>query len=173
MRSRRKVGGAGCAVGEAVVAAAWCGLFALLATGCGGGGGPLSMHDYTQRSRAVCTRAERRAGRVADTDPRDLPASARAVAKVVGIRRQALTDLRALHAPDRLVNAAPGWLALFDQALDELDAMGVELRRGNRARADAAWQKAVILTDRARELAPPLGLSACAFDVVAFAPVPI
>ncbi len=157
-------------VGAAVVVAGWCGLLALLATGCGGDGGPLSIHDYAHQSRAICKQAERRAGEVSNPAPGNFHASARAAAKIVVIRRRALADLRALHAPDRLVDAVPGWIALLDQALDELDAMVVELGRGNNARADDQWQKAVVLTDRARVLAPPLRLSLCAFDVQALAP---
>ena len=166
MRSRKKVGAA---IAAATVAG-WCGLFALLAAGCGGDGGPLTMRDYAREARAVCIRADRLAEKVVNLAPRDVPVSARAAARIVVIRRETLADVRALHAPDQLVDAVPPWLALVDQALDELDAMVVELGLGNPARAYDDWKQAAILTDRARVLAPPLRLSSCAFDVEALAP---
>jgi hypothetical protein len=164
-RSGRKVG----AAVRAVNVVGWCGLCALLALGCRDGG-PLSMHDYARESRAVCSQANRRVARVASVSQENLRASAHTVAKIVVIRRRALSDLRALHAPGQLVDAVPRWFALVDQALDELDAMAIELGRGDRAGAVDDWRKAAILTVRARELAPPLRLSSCAFEVHALAP---
>jgi hypothetical protein len=83
------------------------------------------------------------------------------VGRVVAIERQSLDELRGLRHPQRLGDVVPQWLALLDQATDELEHMEDHLRRGGHAEADEYAMKAATLLARARDLVAPFRMTSC------------
>jgi hypothetical protein len=133
----------------------------LLVAACGAGSRQLSVPGYTQAASAVCARANRAVGRVDLTELRDPARAARTVRRVVVVQRRSLDELRELRLPQRLATVVPQWLALLDQATDELERMEQDLRRGDDAEADEYAMKAATLLARARDLVAPLRLTSC------------
>ncbi len=77
------------------------------------------------------------------------------------IQRASIDDLRDLRPPDRFGSLNQRWIALLDQATDELEHMGSTLRVGRRAEADDYGGKASTLLERARALVAPHGVTSC------------
>jgi len=86
----------------------------------------------------------------------------RAAVRILAIHREAVDDLRALRPPKDYEATARLWIALVDQALDELDSMRHALRTGAKAEATAYAANAAALSERARRVAGRDGITACA-----------
>jgi len=141
------------------VGAAWCGLIVALAA-CGGGSERLSAAGYAREAGKLCARANRAVGRVELPTVPDHSTAGR-LERVVAIQRHAIDDLRALRPPTRLSSLVQRWIALLDQATDELERMRDQLRIGRTAEASAYGEKAATLSARARELVAPLHQTSC------------
>jgi hypothetical protein len=87
--------------------------------------------------------------------------AARATSRAVAISRKAIGDLRGLRPPQRLSDTVQQWLALLDQATDELERMGNNAQDGRVDDAVAFGAKATTLFDRAEQLVAPLRITSC------------
>jgi ABC-type enterochelin transport system substrate-binding protein len=134
---------------------------ALLMAACGGGSDQLSAAGYARAASAICARANRAVSRVDLTEMHDRLRAARSLSRVVVIERRSLDELRDLRHPQRLAAVVPQWLALLDQATDELELMAQHLRHGNDAEAGEYAMKATTLLARARELVAPMRMTSC------------
>ena len=142
------------------IGAACCGLM-MTVVGCGGGQDRLSASGYARAASATCVHANRMVARVelpTLSNPQD---ASRAMARVVTISRHSIDELGGLRPPDPLAETVEKWIALLDQAADELDSMAAQLRD---AQVDAAVDfgaKAMRLFDRAEQLATQLRVTSC------------
>jgi len=142
------------------IGAAGCGLM-LLVAGCGGGNERLSASGYVRSASAVCARSNRAVVRIA-VPPFDAARDAsRSLVQVVAVQRTSIDDLRALRPPERFTGMVQRWTALLDQAVDELEEMGEQLRAGQGDLAVEFGAKATTLFDRARELVAPQHMTSC------------
>ncbi len=130
------------------------------AIGCGGGGS-MSKAEYVRAANRVCREAATQVKRVKAPDPGDPVSVASAGARVVGIQRSALSDLKALDPPTAAKAEMTKWVALVDQTLDQADASIQAQRDGDAAAATTANQHGMTLGGRADEIARAYGLSAC------------
>jgi hypothetical protein len=132
-----------------------------LATGCGGGGARLSAHEYVKASSAVCARANRAVDRVHVPDLGSSENARRAMGRVVAIHRASVDSLRDLRPPKDYEHTAKVWIALVDQALDELDGMRGALRAGDRRMAISYANKATTLDERSQAIAREHNITPC------------
>ena len=142
------------------ISAACCGLM-MTVVGCGGGQDRLSASGYARAANAMCMHADRMVARVEIPRFSSQHDASRAIARIVVITREAVDDLRDLKPPERLSDTVQRWIALLDQAADELEQMAAHVRTG---RIDAAVDfgaKATILFDRAEQLDTGLRVTSC------------
>jgi hypothetical protein len=142
------------------IGAVCCGVVMVLAA-CGGGSGHLSALDYARAASRVCVRANRAVALVSVPSFSARHDAAHAMARVVSIQRRTIDDLRGLRPPGQLSGTVQRWIALLDQAADELDRTGAHLRAGRDGQAVEFGAKATTLLDRARELVAPLRVTSC------------
>lgn len=147
--------------------AAWCGVIALAAAGCGGGGGRLSTPGYVREASNICSAANRAVGRVAIPSLDDPRLAAQAMGPVVVIQRDSIDGLRGLKPPEQLSGLNQRWIALLDQSTDELDRMRASLSMGKGHLAEGFAGKAVILFDRAHALVVAYGVTSCRGPAIA------
>lgn len=140
---------------------AGCGLVILTMAACGGGGEHWTAARYLRTANGICLRANRELGRVTIPPLHEDRSAARAMARVVLIQRASIDDLRGLRPPERFGSLNQRWIALLDQATDELERMGNTLRLGRRAEADDYGGKASTLLERARALVASQGVTSC------------
>jgi len=133
----------------------------MIVSGCGGGDGPLSAARYAHEVSAVCTRTNRAVDRVAMPPLGRRGDATRALARIVEIQRVAIADLRGLRPPDRASGLHQRWIALLDQATDELEQIEHSLSRGHRIEARGFADKATTLLARARQVMSPRGVTTC------------
>jgi hypothetical protein len=132
-----------------------------LTAGCGGGGARLSAHEYVKASSAVCARANRAIDRVHVPDLERTADARRATGQVVAIHRASVESLRDLRPPKDYEHTAKIWIALVDQALDELDEMRHALRAGDRRTAISYAHKATVLDARSQTIAREHNITPC------------
>jgi len=143
-----------------MLGAACCGLVLALA-GCGGGTGRLSAPDYAREASELCRRGNRAVARVEMPPLRAVHDAARAMARIVVVQRGTIDDLREVRPPEALSDTVQKWIALLDQAVDELELMGTRLRAGDVDEALEYGAKATTLLDRARVVVAPLRVTSC------------
>jgi hypothetical protein len=122
---------------------------------CGDGGGRLDAQDYVRDTSAVCARANRAIARIAKTN------AMRESVRVVEIHRRTVRSLRGLRPPKASQATANLWIALVDQALDELDAMRAALRARRFGTAADYARKAAMLSRRAVDIAREHHITPC------------
>jgi hypothetical protein len=147
--------GTRCRIGAVV-----CGVVMVL-VGCGGGNRRLSAPEYARAASVVCVRANRAVARVTVPSFSSRRDAVHAMARVVTIERRTIDDLRALRPPGRLADTVQRWIALLDQAADELERTGMHLRAGRDGDAVEYGARATTLLDRARELVAPIRVTSC------------
>lgn len=146
------------------VGAAWCGVIVLSCAGvggCGGGGGRLSAPRYEREASSICAAANRDVGRVAIPPLDDARSAARAMGRVVVIQRDSIEGLRGLKPPEQLGTLSQRWIALLDQATDELELMRASLARGKGELALEYGGKASTLLERAGTVVATRGVTPC------------
>jgi hypothetical protein len=136
-------------------------LVLMLTGGCGVGRGRLSAREYVKESSAVCTRANRAVSHIHVPDLGDTAGARRATARVVAIHRASLGSLRDLRPPKDYEHAVKVWIALVDQALDELDEMRQALLDGHSSSAISYANKAAALDQRSQRIAREHGITPC------------
>jgi hypothetical protein len=141
-------------VGKRLIGVVLAGALAL-AAGCGGGNPRLDARGFVRESSAVCARGNRSIDRIQTADP------GRASARIVTIHRRSVDALRGLQPPRSFEHSAKLWIALIDQALDEVDAMRAARRAGHDAEAKAYAQKAAALDARSRAVARHHEITPC------------
>ncbi len=129
--------------------------------GCGGGGGRLSAPRYVREASSICAAANRDLGRVAIPPLDDARSAARAMGRVVVIQRGTIEGLRGLKPPEQLGSLDQRWIALLDQATDELDHMRASLASGKGHLALEYGGKASTLLERAGTLVSAHGVTSC------------
>jgi uncharacterized protein YbcC (UPF0753/DUF2309 family) len=132
----------------------------LLLAGCGGNG-PLTAREFRRDASRICRLGNARVERVRVAPLEDGIAAAHGLELVVAAHRQTLQDLRSLDAPKRDELVIEKWLAVVDQLLDQVDQARVALEAEDEARAEAGVRRALLLDDRARELAHDFGITPC------------
>jgi hypothetical protein len=138
----------------------------VLMGGCGVGKGRLSAREYVKESSAVCTRANRAVSRVHVPDLGHAARARRATARVVEIHRASIGSLRDLRPPKDYEHTVKVWIALVDQALDELDEMRQALRDGDSSGAVSYANKAIALDQRSQRIAREHGITPCRVPVL-------
>lgn len=133
----------------------------VLTGGCGAGNARLSARAYVKASSAVCVRANRAVSRVHVPNLGRAERARRATARVVAIHRASVDSLRDLRPPKDYEHTARIWIALVDQALDELDEMRGALREGDRRTAILYANKATALDERSQTIAREHGITPC------------
>jgi len=133
----------------------------MVVAACGGGSSRLSAPAYARAASSVCLRANRAVARVAVPPFSSRRDAAHAMALVVAIQRRTIDDLRDLRPPGDLSGTVQRWIALLDQAADELERTGAHLRAGRDGDAVEFGAKATTLLDRARALIAPLRVTSC------------
>jgi hypothetical protein len=147
---------------KSLLGAACCGLvLAVAVAGCGGGSRRLSAPDYAREASALCRRANRAVARVEVPPLTATRDAGRAMARIVGVQRDTIEALRDVRPPEALADTVQRWIALLDQAMDELELMGSHLHAGRTELAVDYGAKATTLLDRAREVAAPLDVTSC------------
>jgi hypothetical protein len=142
------------------IGAACCGLM-MTVVGCGGGRDRLSASGYARAASTTCVHANRMVARVELPTLSNRQDASRAIARVVTVSRHTIDELRDLRPPGPLAETVEQWIALLDQAADELESMAAQLRA---AQVDAALDfgtKATTLFDRAEQLATRLRVTSC------------
>lgn len=140
--------------------AACCGLV-MVVVGCGGGNDRLSARDYAREASALCRRGNGAMARVEIPPLGATTDTSRALARIVVVQRDTISDLRDLRPPEHLTVTVQKWIALLDQGADELELMTVRLRIGRNEEALAYGAKATTLLDRAGEVVTPLNVTSC------------
>jgi hypothetical protein len=133
----------------------------VLMGGCGVGKGRLSAREYVKESSAVCSRANREVSRVHVPELGDAARARRATARVVAIHRASIGSLRDLRPPKDYEHMVRVWIALVDQALDELDQMDQALRDGDATGAISYASNATALDQRSQRIAREYGITPC------------
>ena len=111
----------------------WCVLVIVVTAGCGGGAGRLSAPDYVQRASRICVHANLAVARVTIPPLGERAAAERALVHVVEIQRSSINGLRGLRSPQRFGTLPERWIALLDQATDELHSCVMPSPRGGRS----------------------------------------
>ncbi len=148
MGTRSRFAAAGCVVAMVVVA-------------CGSGSDRLSASAYARAASVVCMRANRSVSRIALPSFSSRHDASRSLAHVVVIQRRAIHDVRGLRPPGRLADTVQRWVALLDQAADELELTASRLRADRLGEAVEFGAKATTLLARARDLIAPLRVTSC------------
>lgn len=145
---------------KSLLGAACCALLVAFG-GCGGGNERLSAPDYARQASEVCRRGNHAVLRI-DIPPFTASHEAsRAVARIVGVQRATIDDLRGMRPPESLSATVQKWIALLDQGTDELELMGLRLHDERTASAADYGAKATTLLARASEVAAPLRVTSC------------
>jgi len=85
----------------------------------------------------------------------------RALVRVVAIQRSTIDGLRDLRSPEGFGTLPERWIALLDQATDELELMRGALAAGRAVDAAAYGEKASELLGRAQVLVGARGMTSC------------
>ena len=142
------------------VGAACCGLV-IAVTACGGGSERLTAAEYAREASRVCQRTNRAIARVDAVALTGMPRAAQALERVVELQRDAVAELRDLRPPDGMRATVERWIALLDQAADELGLAGARARAGRALEAREFAGKARTLLDRARDVTAPIRVVSC------------
>jgi hypothetical protein len=139
----------------------WCVLVIVVTAGCGGGAGRLSAPDYVQRASRICVHANVAVAHVTIPPLGERAAAERALVHVVEIQRSSINGLRGLRSPQGFGTLPERWIALLDQATDELQLMRDALAAGRAVDAAAYGEKASDLLGRAQVLVRARGMTSC------------
>jgi hypothetical protein len=139
--------------------------FALVAGGCGGGGGKrLSKAEFVSRADAICAKYEKRVqSRMAGVPAGDQKQLASSIKNVLPLIRKGNDELRSLKPPGSLQSRFDSWMVLADaevgaaqklqEALDKNDIQAIQAAFKELQTKDAAQDRI------ARQ---DLGLTGCA-----------
>jgi hypothetical protein len=139
--------------------------FALVAGGCGGGGGKrLSKAEFVSRADAICAKYEKRVqNRMAGVPAGDQKQLASSIKNVLPLIRKGNDELRSLKPPGSLQSRFDSWMVLADaevgaaqklqEALDKNDIQAIQAAFKELQTKDAAQDRI------ARQ---DLGLTGCA-----------
>ena len=136
-------------------------VLALVAVGCGTGGGRLSVRDYVRRAGDVCRDANAVLARIAVPDLSAARAAPRAMRRAVRVERRAVHELRGLHPPGRLADLHQRWVALLEQGADEMERAAIDAQRGHVVDAAEHRANARLLWARAGTLVASEGMDSC------------
>jgi hypothetical protein len=142
------------------IGAACCGMVLVIAA-CGGGNDRLSASAYARAASRVCVHANRAVTRIALPSFSSRHDASRSMTRVVVIQRRTIDDLHDLRPPGHFADTVQRWIALLDQAADELELTASRLRADRRAEAVEFGAKATTLLERARDLVAPLRVTSC------------
>jgi hypothetical protein len=129
--------------------------------GCGGSNDRLSASGYARSASATCVHANRTVARIEIPTLSSSRDASIAVARIVAIARSTIDDLRDLRPPEALADAVQKWIALLDQAADELELTSEHLRAKRVDSAVAFATKATVLFDRAEQLVARWRVTSC------------
>jgi hypothetical protein len=139
---------------------------ALLAAGCGGGGGSdrLSKSEFITRADAICAKYEQRVRAAMNGVPAGSAKQlASAIERVLPVIRTGNDELRALEPPENLQVRFDRWMRISDGEVVAAKKLHDALRKNDQAAVQAAFtqlQQSDAAQDRlARE---ELGLKGCA-----------
>jgi hypothetical protein len=140
----------------AVVAA-----LAVLAAGCGGGGGErLSRDVFVKKADAVCREVTRK--RRALPVPTSIAGIPGYVDRALPLLDGARSDLRALRPPTELEDEVASWLDAIGQERDTLSDLRAAAKERNAPKVRAIGSKGTAIEQRARARARAIGLVDCA-----------
>lgn len=137
-----------------------CGLM-MTVVGCGGGQDRLTASGYARAASSTCAHANRMLERVQIPTLSREHEAARAMTRTVAIARDMIHELRHLRPPEHWAGTVQRWIALLDQAADELELMADHLRAERFDDAVEFGAKATILFDRAEQLVARLRVTSC------------
>jgi len=126
------------------------------------GGGPrLTRREFARDASRICRQASERVTQVTVPPFADGRSAALALARVSRRGRDALRELRDLGAPKADATRIDTWLAVLDQALDEVDFAATALDHGDHGVAREAAARAGALDRRGRELGRAYDVAPC------------
>jgi hypothetical protein len=135
-------------------------LVAVLLAACGGGE-QLTRREFAREASRICRDANARLARV-DVPPfTDHRAAAHALERTSEHARDAIRELHDLRGHTAETTGVGAWLAILDQATDELDLTAAALHAGNERGAIEAAGRAEALDRRGRELGRAYDVSPC------------
>jgi hypothetical protein len=144
-----------------VRAIAVVGALAVLAAGCGGGGGErLSRDDYVAKADAICREVTKK--RQTLPIPTSIAGIPRYVDRALPLLDNARSDLRALRPPPDLEEEVTSWLDAIGEERDALSDLRGAAKDRNAAKVRAIGSRGVAIEQRARARARAIGLVACA-----------
>ncbi len=138
-----------------------CALIMLGGAGCGGGGDRLSAPGYAREASRICASANRQIDRMSIPPAARTHSIARMVRRILVIERASVDGLRGLRPPTQLGSLTQRWIALLDQTADELELLRGNLTGREPARAAEYAAHSWILSERARALVAPHGVTSC------------
>jgi hypothetical protein len=137
--------------------------FAVLAAGCGGGGGDgLSQEEFRQQANAICDKYDKKIQALGSPQsPADIPAY---VEKGIPLLRQGIAELRALNPPADLEDDNHRMLNETAKAIPAAEKLADAAEKSDAAAVQEAIQEGQQADDASDELATKLKLDGCAAD---------
>jgi hypothetical protein len=135
---------------------------ALLAGGCGGGGGHgrLGRADFVAKADAICRDL------VAEQKALEVPAGIAGIPayidRALPLLDGAVERVRALRPPADLEQGVADWLAAVGESRAALTGMRAAAERGDRAQVRTIGARGIVANRRSDALAGAIGLTACA-----------
>ena len=136
---------------------------ALLAAGCGGGGGDrLSQEDFRQQANAICEKYDKKIQDLGSPQsPADIPAF---VEKGIPLIRQGVAELRALKPPAEVQEDYDRMLDETEKAIPAAQKIADAAKKNDAAAVQEAIKEGQQSDDASDALATKLKLDRCAAD---------
>jgi hypothetical protein len=139
--------------------------FALVAGGCGGGGGKrLSKAEFVSRADAICAKYEKRVqNRMAGVPAGDQKQLASSIKNVLPLIRKGNDELRSLKPPGSLQSRFDSWMVLADAEVGAAQKLQEALDKNDIQAIQAAFKELQIKDAAQDRIArQDLGLTGCA-----------
>ena len=143
-----------------VSAAALVGVFVLLATGCGGGGGArLSEQEFQTQANAICAKYEKQLKAIGS--PASIEEIPALVDQALAILDKEIEEVSALNPPEELQSDFDEMLAATDRTKAAAAHLSEAAKAGDQAAVQKALEEGNAASKDADELAANLGLDDC------------
>jgi len=143
-----------------VSVAALVGVFAVLAAGCGGGGGEsLSKAEFQSQANAICAKYQEQLNALGS--PTSIEEIPDLVEQALAILNKEVDEISALNPPEELQSDFDKMIAASNKTKAAADDLSTAAKSGDQAAVQKALEEGNAATDEADQLATNLGLTEC------------
>jgi hypothetical protein len=138
-------------------------VLAVLAAGCGGGGGDrLSEEEFQEQANAICARFEDRIDELGQ--PQSIDEVTKFVDEAIPVVNEEIGELEGLEPPEELEDEFDRMLAEARKTVQAGQKLGEAAESRDEAALRAAIEEGEAASNEADEVATKLGLDACVDD---------